>query len=312
MATGATLFHTWGITRYRTPMGQAWDADIAIDAAFAQLLVAEQFPELAPVRAVPLGEGWDNAAFVINDAFVFRFPRRNVAVFLLQHEIDVLPALANRLPLPIPVIAFAGQPTERFPFPFMGYRRLIGESACSAAVDLPAAATTLGQFLRALHAVAPPPRLQADTYQRAQLPSRRDKLATRLQSWPEAQAKSLLSRLDSLVDTAPAAHLTTTHGDVYPRHILVDSAGLPSGVIDWGDLHLGDPAIDLAIAFTLLPLSLHQRFRDAYGGIDDTTWARARFHGVHYGIVLTDYGRGIGDSALLRVGGFALETTSAL
>ena len=35
------------------------------------------------------------------------------------------------------------------------------------------------------------------------------------------------------------------HGDLYSRHLLVDDAGRPCGVIDWGDCHVGDPAVDL-------------------------------------------------------------------
>ncbi|MGH3525346.1 MAG: phosphotransferase family protein, partial [Mycobacterium sp.] len=35
------------------------------------------------------------------------------------------------------------------------------------------------------------------------------------------------------------------HGDLHPRHIFADEAGL-TGVIDWGDVMAGDPYFDLA------------------------------------------------------------------
>ena len=43
------------------------------------------------------------------------------------------------------------------------------------------------------------------------------------------------------------------HGDLYARHLLLDETRLPSGVIDWGDVHLGDPALDLSVAISFLP-----------------------------------------------------------
>ncbi len=39
------------------------------------------------------------------------------------------------------------------------------------------------------------------------------------------------------------------HGDLHLRHLLVTESGSVTGVIDWGDLCLGDPAIDLSIAY---------------------------------------------------------------
>jgi aminoglycoside phosphotransferase (APT) family kinase protein len=39
------------------------------------------------------------------------------------------------------------------------------------------------------------------------------------------------------------------HGDLHVRHLLVDRDGTATGVIDWGDLCLADPAVDLSIAY---------------------------------------------------------------
>jgi aminoglycoside phosphotransferase (APT) family kinase protein len=37
------------------------------------------------------------------------------------------------------------------------------------------------------------------------------------------------------------------HGDLHMRHVLVDEAGTPTGVIDWGDVCLADPSVDLQL-----------------------------------------------------------------
>src|SRR6185369_13241452 len=86
--------------------------------------------------------------------------------------------------------------------------------------------------------------------------------------------------LAAILDRAPLGWTprtdTLVHGDLYVRHVLLGDDRKAGGVIDWGDLHRGDAALDLAIAHTVLPVSSHAAFRDAYGAIGDDTWAVAR------------------------------------
>jgi len=88
-----------------------WRAEIAVDPTLAKILIEAQFPVLRPVFARLLGAGWDNTAYLVNEAFIFRFPRRQVAVPLIQTEIDLLPWLSSRVPLRVPVPTYAGQPS---------------------------------------------------------------------------------------------------------------------------------------------------------------------------------------------------------
>jgi aminoglycoside phosphotransferase (APT) family kinase protein len=81
-------------------------------------------------------------------------------------------------------------------------------------------------------------------------------------------------------------------------------------VIDWGDVHLGDPALDLSLAFSFLPPAARGAFREAYGAIDDATWDRARFRALHYGVLLTHYGTEIGDDAIRAAGEYALQAAT--
>ncbi len=47
----------------------------------------------------------------------------------------------------------------------------------------------------------------------------------------------------------PAVSPCLMHGDLYARHLLLDESFQLSRVIDWGDLHAGDGAVDLAVAW---------------------------------------------------------------
>src|SRR5688500_6362518 len=133
-----------------------WEAERSISADLAGELIREQFPDLAGLAVEPYGSGWDNTAFLAGGRIVFRFPRKEMAVAFLETEARVLPALAPRLPLPVPVPRWIGRPSERFPWPFAGYERLEGVTACAAHLgeaERVALAPALGEFVRALHAV---------------------------------------------------------------------------------------------------------------------------------------------------------------
>jgi aminoglycoside phosphotransferase (APT) family kinase protein len=88
---------------------------------------------------------------------------------------------------------------------------------------------------------------------------------------------------------------------------LLDGQALPTGVIDWGDIHLGDPGIDLAIAHLMLPSDAHGAFRDAYGPIDDRTWNVARYRAAYHAILELDYGIRADDAGMREIGVAALR-----
>ena len=110
-----------------------WDADVVIDEMLVRALLAEQFPELEG-RSATRGEGFDNSVWVIDDEWAFRFPRRAIAVPLVARELAVLTRLAPLLPVAVPVPAFVGAASERFPRPFFGHRLLRGVEPADASL----------------------------------------------------------------------------------------------------------------------------------------------------------------------------------
>ena len=133
---------------------QPWQGERVLTAATIALLIQAQFPQLAPVCLRQFSSGWDNQAWLVNDAWVFRFPHRQFAADLVAREAQFLPLLAPRLPLRISVPDFVGQPSADYPWVWAGYPLLAGETAdragCSAA-ERAALAPVIGGFLRALH-----------------------------------------------------------------------------------------------------------------------------------------------------------------
>jgi aminoglycoside phosphotransferase (APT) family kinase protein len=295
-------------------VGNTWAADIPLDDTLARQLIAQHFPALAGRELRLLGVGWDNTAYLVGADIVFRFARRQSAAALLEREARILPLLAPHLPVPIPAPRFIGPPTSAYPYTFIGYPYLHGEIASDLALsgaERAALAAPLGAFLRALHGIPIDAAIRAwapgDEIARNDLAGRAPALSDRLRAnaaaLDEAEVRTLIAQVERLAMTpAWAAPSRWVHGDLYPRHLLLDEARRFVGVIDWGDVHLGDPALDLSLAWTFLPVAAHPIFREHYGPIDPATWDRARFRAIHYGAILAEYGRAEGIAPLLDLG----------
>lgn len=269
-------------------MNGQWHPEIVVDEKLARELVESQWPAFsgAPIRA--LGEGWDNSAYLADERIVFRFPRRSIAVPLIEHEIAVLPKIAPRLPFAVPNPSFAGARSESYPWPFQGYELLAGEPASSRELSNAQRrelALDLGRFLRALHDIDPEtlPGLRQDTFGKMR---------------PE-----LLG-----IDEPPlAAEDRVVHGDLYARHLLLDEDNRLCGIIDWGDLHRGPAAVDLSVVHMMIPPHHRDAFFDAYGAVDAKTWRFARYRARHHADFVLRYAASIGDTELRRAAEIALE-----
>lgn len=287
-----------------------WDPELVVDEPLARSLIADQFPQLDVRSMTLLGEGWDNTVWLLNSDTVFRFPRRAIAIPGAQREIDILAKLAPHLPLAIPVPVFIGQPTDAFAWPFFGSRLVRGVELADANLTdaaRAALAVPLARFLGALHAPTVleqfGERLPIDPNRRADMayrvPMTRSRLGEleRARLWRNSGDLRWLDAAESLSRTAPTA---VVHGDLHARHLLVDGRGALSGVIDWGDIGRGDPAVDLPGYWSVLPPSARPAFLAAYGRIDKSTLVRARVLAVFLSATLALYAHAEGLSALKR------------
>jgi aminoglycoside phosphotransferase (APT) family kinase protein len=244
-----------------------------IDAARA---IERAFPELAPAEVIALGSGVDNEAFLVNGAWVFRFARGAHAVPYLEREIAFTPMLAARLPITIAAARLVCRDPSIHPFPFAGHAYIEGMSAESIALDPFAAA--LAAFLRALHAVDPGDVEVPDLAGKADFARGVERIDRWSNDAPDRAA--IMSLAEQLARTPPDRAPCWVHGDLYARHLVIRDASI-AGVIDWGDVHVGDRALDLSVAFSFDDPA---RFFDAYGPIDDAMLDRARFRALTYGV----------------------------
>jgi aminoglycoside phosphotransferase (APT) family kinase protein len=293
-----------------------WTPDVEVDEPLVRALLA-QFPELDGTRLRKLAAGWDNSVWVVAERYAFRIPHRQVAIPGLERELALLPELAPRLPLPVPRPVFVGSPTDGYPWPFFGAELLPGEEAGSAELDggqRLEVAIELARFLRALHAVEPDERLPRDPNGREDM-AKRSRLAReelgqleRLGVWrAPAEVEELLAGAERL---PPPKEPVVAHGDLHFRHLLIDG-GHASGVIDWGDVCLADPAIDLPLLWCFVAPEQRAAFLAAYGAVTEPQLVRARVLALQLCATLAYYGRSEGNEAVERAGVEGLERTLA-
>lgn len=297
----------------RVYMAFQWEAEQTIEPPLALCLIKEQFPELHPEKIRVLGVGWDNTAFVVNEDLIFRFPRREFALPLLEAEWSFLPKLAPQLPVPIPVPKWKGQATNRFPWPFIGYRMLPGFTACYAKLsedERASLAEPIARFLKILHAIPIAEMAHCEIPNDNAARINGHQLTQKIRNnFEELALLNLLPNkkaLEKVVENSQQfrAPLSTTivHGDFYVRHLLLDEKHQMVGVIDWGDVHPGDPAIDLSIAHSFLPPDTHQQFKNTYGDISDETWCLAKLRAIFSSTILVLFGHHSGDPNITREG----------
>jgi aminoglycoside phosphotransferase (APT) family kinase protein len=255
-----------------------------------RLLVARLFPELAIETFAPVGDGWTSFTYDVNGAWIVQLPRNPYAAERLRMQAAFLPQLAREVPAPVPVPEL----TSDDPLA-IAYRRLDGTPATEAA-DGPWP-ERLGRFLADLHAVRP-----ELVGMRAVTPGAL-RVAERL-AWAAVRAEiaGVLAPADlTLLDGELAGLLDDddkwafapclTHNDLGPAHVLVGPGGDLTGVIDWEEASVGDPASDLAWWLHEMP-SVGERALAAYGGAPDRAFrerARLRFalapwHDVRHGV----------------------------
>ena len=237
-------------------------------------------------------QGWDSHAW-IEGPWIHRSPRRAAVRPRLLAEATLLPWLAPQLPLPVPV----PETTED------GVRHLMLPGA-PLEDGSTAIGRELGAFLKALHAVDPADAVAhgaqdavtAFAAKATFLAECRERVVPLLPADRHAPAEELLARVAEV-------RTSLVHCDFGPDHILVTD-GRITGVIDWTDAEIGDPALDLSWPLIGAPAAIAEGVAEAYEPAPELReraldWCRlAPWYGVHRGLLLdipADVERGLSD-----------------
>ena len=198
----------------------------------------------------PLGRGLDHVAVLVGGDTVLRValePDAAARAEGIRREAGLLRAVAAVAPVAVPLPTAVAPEDGWIAHPLVPGRPLLEADPATRARLAPAVGAVLGRLMKAVAALPPPPGVQLDD--------------TPMAEWLE-EARALHHRVGGAI---PAAHrdavrtfLAETppppagpdervlcHDDLGIEHVLVDGAGAVTGVIDWGDAAVADPAGDL-------------------------------------------------------------------
>ncbi|GDY13514.1 hypothetical protein LBMAG53_23920 [Planctomycetota bacterium] len=276
-----------------------WRSDRHLDADIVRSVLAAQFPQLPVATVAYVSEGWDSQAFLVNDHWIFRFPKRSEVAGWLVMELRVLAAierLGQAIMTPRP--HWFGQASEQFPYAFMGYACIPGDTG--ELLPDPEAARIgqqLGAFLAAVHTitaeqVGPVRRIPDEPAFSAQrVITHRDAIMQYLPPELEPPFHDLLSGTASIPPANPDQPVLV-HADLTANHLIMADRSRITGCIDWGDSGLGDPAFDFGgVALWLSSEGLAAALAASHGPRDpafaDRAWFYARCAALcdfrHYG-----------------------------
>ncbi len=242
-----------------------------IDEGLVRQLLLEQFPGWASLplsRVEPAGTV--NVIFRLGEHLSVRLARRDGPSDPGGKEFTWLARLAPRLPLEIPIPVAQGHPNADYPWYWDIHTWVEGETGPITLVDPVRAARDLAEFVAALQRVDPTggpagrgiPLSERDPGFRYWL-ARFGGGPAVSRVWEQALAAPPW-------DGPPVWH----HGDLDVRNWVVRE-GRIGGVIDWGEMGVGDPACDVMAAWKFHSVAARDAFREALA-VDDATWVRAR------------------------------------
>lgn len=238
--------------------------------------VRTRVPEI-PVRSYRRRSmGWEMDILEVNGEFVFRFPRLPGRRERLKLEVSLLRAIHAKLSTPVPSYFCFWEGDRRYPRPFAGYRRIHGVPCTRSNLRTSWVAglgRDLGRFLTELHSI-PVSELPEDNRRWAARETwseeyHRHALAIRRHAFPlmpkgdrllaDRLLRGTVRRINAAKFSPCLVHEDLTAGNI----LCVPSTGSLSGVLDWGDARIGDPAIDFVGLFEM-SRTLGEKALEAY------------------------------------------------
>lgn len=218
-----------------------------------QTILAERQPGFSPGSIVGIGAGEFCHAFLVDDLDVYRVAQHGEAGRALQREACVLGRIAGSVELSIPVpieVNVEARPA------YVSHRLVEGDQLTRERYEaLPStrrreAATAVGTLLRQLHGIDRSI-VEGCGLEVIDAATSRDRVAslapTTLTQLGEPSRTFVAQVLEQPALTTPEPVLL--HGDLSPEHVLADADGTVTGIIDFGDVAVGDPAWDFVYLY---------------------------------------------------------------
>lgn len=222
--------------------------------------IKEAFPNLSIHSYKQNEEGWDNVAIIVNDELLFRFPRKQEYAMRIPVEKELCTLLSYSLHhIKVPHYHLLYR-NDADAVPLCSYYTLIhGEPLKTDTVtkledkELKTIIKQLAVFLATLHSIPVKqgttlgfPVEKTLTYWKELQTKLNQYVTNSLTSLQHSSLNRLFENFFTCIDTSTFQN-TIIHADFTHHHILFDKQNKTiSGIIDFGDAQMGDPAFDFA------------------------------------------------------------------
>ncbi len=252
--------------------------DVVTTAEQVRRLVDAQFPLWADLPITPMREfGTDHLLYRLGEELMIRMPRIEDALDQVASDARWLPVLGPRLPVAVPEQVATGRPEEGYPWAWSVVRWIPGTAPEPCSVGSPTVGRDLGLFVTALREVDPHGGPVKTDLQRGVPLANRDRITRDAvdELGSRVDREAVLAIWEDAVHAPPwSGESVWLHGDLKAGNLVIDDDRL-TGVIDFGALGLGDPAVDLTPAWLALQQQARPAFHEA-AGLDDAAWRRGR------------------------------------
>ncbi len=252
---------------------------VKIDTNLVEKLIAEQFPQWQSLPIHPVAQsGWDNRTFHLGEDMVIRLPSDKQYEPQIEKEYQWLLWLSKQLSFQITQPIALGKPSSAYPWHWSINHWIEGESASRQNIDdIKCFAETLGKCLKEFQSLdtAGGPLAGAHNFYRGGLLNAYDhEMRLAIPKIKNSQEQSLAASLwQEALSSEWRLNPVWVHGDIAVGNILVCNGRL-HGIIDFGQLAIGDPACDLVIAWNFFSSEERGIFKNAVQ-LDNETWIRA-------------------------------------
>jgi aminoglycoside phosphotransferase (APT) family kinase protein len=243
------------------------DDELDIGEPLVRALLAEQFPQWAELPLERAGDGTVNVIYRLGGELSIRLPRREGPETEDDLEFRWLPVFAPRLPVAIPRPVARGRPGAGYPWYWSTHTWLEGDAPAA-----PLPVEDVAAFVAALQRIDPAGGSDPDYGRGRPLSFRDPHVRDALERVDAPGALELWERAVAAPDWEGAR--VWIHADLDRRNVLVRDGRL-AGVLDWGGVGVGDPAVDAMAAWKLVAREERDRFRELLG-VDGATWLRAQ------------------------------------
>lgn len=265
---------------------------MSLDLQLCKRLIEACCPQLAIEKITPNSEGWVYFVAEVNEKYIFRFPRWSEAEAHLETEAAILPSLGDRVSLQIPQFQFICKGHHGYKWRFVGYPKIPGTPMTKRLLETTTPnqpAKDLGVFLTQLH------NYPVDQARRVNVPYfNTHQWQTFYKDFYHQIQTEIFPALDGVLQNKVTETFhdflrndqhfqfqsRLIHRDLGEDHILWDKDEKRiTGIIDWNDVGIGDPAFDFTGLLSCYGDAFTQQVTEHYQRpLDDTVFDRVRFY----------------------------------